>query len=149
MNNKKVFIIRLVLFTIFSCIAPFLFIAFRYDLFRKVSDMSLSGWGLIAILIVFFFAKYVLKMLKLGLPYSMFTQCITGILKVVLPLVILLWCVTAIRNSIDMFIQALGFTIACEIIAIPINPLPKWLESVQMEKMGEKMKKFVELMKGE
>jgi hypothetical protein len=101
--SKKEFIIRLSAFIILGCIAPFLFIAFRYDLFKKVNEMSLSGWGLIAVVIVFFFARYVLKMIKMGMPYSMFTQCISGALKVILPLLCLYFCVDAIRTSIDLF----------------------------------------------
>jgi hypothetical protein len=111
--------------------------------------MSLSGWGIVGILIVFFFVKYVLKMLKTGLPFSLFTQCISGILKVILPLVCVYMLVEALKGSIDYFAQALAFTIVCEIIAIPINPLPKWLADTRTEQLNGFAKKFAEIMKGD
>jgi hypothetical protein len=147
--SKKEFIIRLSAFIILGCIAPFLFIAFRYDLFKKVNEMSLSGWGLIAVVIVFFFARYVLKMIKMGMPYSMFTQCISGALKVILPLLCLYFCVDAIRTSIDLFQQALVFTIICEALAIPVNPLPKWVQQAQITKANTFFGKILEVVKGD
>lgn len=146
---KKLFVIRLILFTLFACVAPFVFIAFRYNLFRKVSELSLSGWGLVAIIIVFIFSAYIYKMIKKGLPYSMFTQCLTGVCKIIIPLVCLYLGIEALKNSIDLFSQALLFTIISELIAIPLNPFPKWLEQTKDNKIESVLGKFVDKMKGE
>ena len=124
--TKKEFWTRFGLFTLFACIVPFGFIAWRFDLFTKVSKISVGGWGILAIIIAFVFVIYVLKMLKKGMPYSMTTQCINGMLKVVAPLLCLLFVLLAIRTNIDLFIQALYIVIGSEIVAVPLNPFPKW-----------------------
>ena len=146
---KKIFVIRLILFTIFACLLPFVFIAYRYNLFKKVSELSLSGWGLVAIIIVFLFSAYIYKMIKKGLPYSMFTQCLTGVCKIIVPLVCLYLGIEALKNSIDLFSQALLFCIICELIAIPLNPFPKWVEETKDKKIDSVLGKFVDKLKGE
>lgn len=132
--EKKIFLARLILFTIFACVLPFSFIAWRYHIFTTLNSVSLSGWGIIAIVIALAFIVYVARMLKRGMPYSMLTQCIGGLLKVTLPLVILYVVVNAIKNQSEIFLQALLVVIISETIAIPINPFPKWLNDNQIKK---------------
>ena len=132
--EKKIFLARLILFTIFACVLPFSFIAWRYHIFTTLNSVSLSGWGIIAIVIALAFIVYVARMLKRGIPYSMLTQCIGGLLKVTLPLIILYVVVNAIKNQSEIFLQALLVVIISETIAIPINPFPKWLNDNQIKK---------------
>ena len=132
--EKKLFLARLILFTIFACVLPFSFIAWRYHIFTTLNSVSLSGWGIIAIVIALVFIVYVARMLKRGMPYSMLTQCIGGLLKVTLPLIILYVVVNAIKNQSEIFLQALLVVIISETIAIPINPFPKWLNDNQIKK---------------
>jgi Na+/proline symporter len=132
--EKKIFLARLILFTIFACVLPFSFIAWRYHIFTTLNSVSLSGWGIIAIVIALVFIVYVARMLKRGMPYSMLTQCIGGLLKVTLPLIILYVVVNAIKNQSEIFLQALLVVIISETIAIPINPFPKWLNDNQIKK---------------
>lgn len=132
--EKKIFLARLILFTIFACVLPFSFIAWRYHIFTTLNSVSLSGWGIIAIVIALVFIVYVARMLKRGMPYSMLTQCIGGLLKVTLPLIILYIVVNAIKNQSEIFLQALLVVIISETIAIPINPFPKWLNDNQIKK---------------
>lgn len=98
--------------------------------------MSITGWGLIAIIIVFVFVKYIIHALRLSTPYSMTFQILNGIVKVILPLLILYFVVSAIQNSIAIFKSALMFTILCELVAIPINPLPKYMHDKHIEYAG-------------
>lgn len=132
--EKKIFLARLILFTIFACVLPFSFIAWRYHIFTTLNSISLSGWGIIAIVIALVFIVYVARMLKRGMPYSMLTQCIGGLLKVTLPLILLYVVVNAIKNQSEIFLQALLVVIISETIAIPINPFPKWLNDNQIKK---------------
>lgn len=127
-KDKKIFITRIVLFTIFACVLPFIYISLRYELFTKVSKVQVGGWGCIAIIMVLIFVFYVAKMVKKGIPYSMVTQCITGFCKVIVPLLMLYVFVYNIKESADLFLNVLLITIVCEAIAVPINPFPKWLE---------------------
>lgn len=127
-KDKKIFAIRVALFTIFACVLPFIYISLRYELFTKVSKIQIGGWGCIAIVIVLFFTFYVAKMIKKGIPYSMLTQCLTGFCKVVIPLLMLYVFVYNIKESANLFLNVLLITIVCETIAVPLNPFPKWLE---------------------
>lgn len=137
MEKKKIiFLVRFVLFVIFACILPFSFIAWRFGLFSQSQGekVALTGWGVIAIIIVMVFIIYTLRMLKQGQPYSMFTQICSGLIKVIMPLTICLLLLKAIRENIDSMIQALTWTIICEMFAIVINPLPKWVEENHIDK---------------
>lgn len=127
-KDKKIFIARLIFFTIFACILPFIYISLRYELFTKVSKIQVGGWGCVAIVLVLFFVSYVAKMIKKGIPYSMLTQCLTGFCKVVVPLLMLYVFVYNIKESANLFLNVLLITIVCETIAVPLNPFPKWLE---------------------
>lgn len=132
-NEKKIFVARVILFIIFGCVLPFTFIAWRYQIF-KGTQISLTGWGFIAILIVFFFVWYCLKVLKNSIPFSMTYQILSGFIKVILPLILVLCIVNALEDSIRLFKQALIVVICCEAVAILINPFPKFMHDKGIEK---------------
>ena len=127
-EQKRIFVIRVILWTLFACIIPVCFIGWRYNLFGKVGGLQLSGWGLIAVVIVFAFLYVVVKYIRAGfVEWSMLKQVVNGIVRVVLPLGTLLAICINLRNSLDVFIQALSLVLFCEIIAIPLNPFPQWI----------------------
>lgn len=127
MTDGQRFWLMFAVWSAFSCVAPVAFIVWRYDLFTKVSRIQFGGWGLVAIIIVAVFVYTVLKYVKQGMvKWSMTKQVIIGIMKVIVPLLTLFFSIKAIQDSIDTFLQALGVVIACEAIAIPLNPLPRW-----------------------
>lgn len=127
-KKKKIFIIRVILWSMFACFIPVAFIGWRYDLFQKVGSLQLSGWGLITIVIIFVFLYVVIKYVRAGfVEWSMTKQIINGVVKIVIPLGALLAICIGIRNSLDIFIQALSCTLMSEVIAIPINPFPEWV----------------------
>lgn len=136
-NSKKIFIARVIGFCLFGCILPFIFIAWRYDIFRVHNEISprvsLTGWGFVAVLIVFFFIRYCMGVLKRAIPFSLTYQIINGFIKVLMPLILFYIVITAIANSIDLFKQALLITIICEAVAIVINPFPKFMHDKGIE----------------
>lgn len=128
MMNKKIFTVRIILWTLFSCVLPVLFIGWRYSLFKKVGALQLSGWGLIGIIIIFVFLRTLVRYIRAGfIEWSMFKQVLNGITKIILPLGVVLAVAIAIRNNLDYFIQALSVVLLLEAIAIPINPFPQWI----------------------
>lgn len=127
-KEKKLFIVKVSLWVLFSLIIPVGFIGWRYDLFKKASQLRLSGWGLIAIIIIAVFLFSLTKYIKAGfIEWNLTKQIISGVLKIILPLFILLMITVNIKNNIDYFIQALSCVILSELVAIPINPFPKWV----------------------
>jgi hypothetical protein len=137
MNDKVKFWIRFVLWAALACVLPVVFIAYRFELFEG-KTVSISGFGVLAIIIIAIFVISLIKYVRNGLPYSMTSQCITGICKVTIPLLALfgiLWC---IRNNIDNFIKVVGFVLISETVAIPINPMPAWVYKNATEEQRNK-----------
>lgn len=127
-KEKGVFITRIILWCLFAGILPVLFIGWRYDLFKKVGTLQLSGWGLIGVVILFIFLRALVKYVKAGFTeWCMLKQILNGVIKVLLPIGALLGLCVGIRANLDYFIQALGLVLICETIAIPINPFPEWV----------------------
>ena len=144
LKAKKVFIARTILFCIFGCVLPFVFIAWRFEIFSNGgSHISLTGWGIIGIMIVFFFVLYCLKILKNSIPFSMTYQILSGTIKVILPLILLLLLVNALDDSITQFKQALFVVIGCESVAIVVNPFPKYMHDKGIEKAENLMDMFI------
>lgn len=127
-EEKKIFITRAIVWALFACVVPVLFIGYRYDLFKKAGELQLSGWGLIALVIVFIFSITFVKYIKSGMTeWSMLKQILNGVIKVILPLGMVLLVTIAIQNNVKYFIQAMSCVIICEAFAIPLNPFPQWV----------------------
>lgn len=119
---------KLAVWVMLALVAPIAFIGWRYDLFKKVGTLQLSGWGAIALVIAFAFALSVLKWIKRAFEgrWTYPLQIVTGLCKVTLPLALAFFLLCSARDSLDCLIQALGVTLACETAGIFFNPLPEW-----------------------
>lgn len=140
-HPKTTFALRAIVWTIFAAVLPFSFIAWRYDIFKKGSELQLSGWGIIAVIIVAVFAIVLIRYLFLALKPGFAKQCITGFASVVVPLIALMLIVDKISTNVVCFQQALGCTTLCEFLAIPINPFPDLIEKMRQEELDEKVEK--------
>lgn len=138
-HEKTVFVTRFILWTTCAAILPFSFIAWRYKIFTSNSQIKLTGWGFIAIIILIIFFSTLIKYVYKGLNPGMTKQCIAGFVSIILPLITLYLLITSIENSIALFKQALGCVILCETAGIPINPFPEWLAKRQIENRNEKV----------
>lgn len=145
-HPKTVFWIRFVLWTLCACVLPFLFIVWRFELFRTVSKFQIGGWGIIAVFIVGIFAIVLVKYIRLALnsKYTMTGQILNGICKVILPLVILLAILICVRDSVETTIKVLGVVTFLELVAIPLNPLPKWVYEKQKDVKDSEKKETVD-----
>lgn len=141
-HPKTVFWLRFALWASFACVLPFIFIVFRFEIFNSISKVRLSGFGIIAIIIVAFFVFSILRYIRIALSakYSLIGQILTGFCKVIIPLLALLLILTNLKSSVDLMIQALGCIIACEAVAIPLNPLPKWAYEKQKDVRADERK---------
>lgn len=130
--STKAFVSRLVIYIIFGAVIPAGFLCWRFKLFDKVSKVSISGWGLIAIIVVGVFFLKLLKAIKKGLPFSFFSRVIEGICKVTLPLFILTFCSYALQDCMKEVFQFLIVLSISESVAMLVNPLPRWAHENQM-----------------
>lgn len=151
--SKKEFIIRAIIWAVFAVIAPLGFIIWRYNMFTQINKISLSGGGLLGVLLLIIFLHVLFKYIRSGLMgFSYVKQILNGVTKLLFPLVAILLVTVAVRNSLDYFIQSLGVTIISETIGIPINPFPKWIHEKtegQYENMLDILLNKLEKGKGE
>lgn len=145
-HPKTVFWMRFALWTLFACVLPFLFIAWRFELFGKVGQFQLSGWGIVGIILVFVFAITVVRYVKLAFSakYSLIGQVLSGFCKIIIPLLAVLAILNCVRDSIDAMIKVMGVVIICEAAAIPLNPLPKWAYEMQKDVRADERKETID-----
>lgn len=136
-HPKSFFAIRCTLWVLFAAILPFAFIAWRYGIFTSESQIKLTGYGIVAIIIVIVFIITLLRYLYKGLKPGLAKQCIVGFTGIILPLVVVYLLITGIQDNINLFKQALGCVIICELVGIPLNPFPDWLEKRRQEEGKE------------
>ena len=99
-HPKTVFVARALAWATFAAILPFTFIAFRYGIFNAQNRLSISGWGIIAVIIVAVFLIGLLGYLKQGMKEGMAKQCIVGFCKIIVPLLMVLVIVKGIEDNI-------------------------------------------------
>ena len=130
--SKGQFTARLITYIIFGIVIPVGFLCWRFKLFEKVSKISISGWGLVAIVVVGVFFIKLLKAIRKGLPFSFFTRVIEGLCKVTVPLLLGTFCVYALQDCMTEVFQFLCVMSISETIAMLFNPLPRWAYENQM-----------------
>ncbi len=145
-HPKSVFITRAVSWAIFAAGLPFAFIAWRYGIFKEQNVVAISGWGMLGIIILIVFFITLASYVKKGLKPGFFKQCASGFCKVILPLLAVLLIIEGVKNDIALFEKALCVTIACELVAIPVNPFPEWLAKRQSEMKLEEQEGMLEAM---
>jgi len=125
--TKTEFLIRFALWIGLALIAPFIYLSASYGLFVvKEHTKTLSGWGILAIIFVAIVMIGIIRNARKALPVgNMLRQCIDGVISLI-PLLAMLLIIHSIKGSIDDFEKFLIFTILCEAVAIPVNPMPKW-----------------------
>ena len=86
--------------------------------------------GVISVLIKFYLDGMKTK-------YSLAKQILQGIIKLILPLVLALSIVIWLGDNVVMIKEALYIIIPCELVAIVVNPLPKWCFENNVEGISE------------
>lgn len=127
-NQLLIFWGRLVVWVLLAVVAPIVYVAVEYGLFKPQdgTTKSLSGWGIIAIVVAFAMVVAALKTVVAGLPKGHIArQCVSGFIPIVV-LVAVLFALKTLENYLDELEHLLVFLIIVEGAAVPINPLPKW-----------------------
>lgn len=146
--NKKEFWVRFSIWTTLSLIAPLTYLFATTKLFYTVNKVSV--W---AVIIIFIIAKFFIKLWKYvneGIPYSMAVQVISGVVKIIIPLLALYFLVLIVRLKVNEMLLAfraveifLYILIPCELVAIPVNPFPKWIYLNQDKIFVQKINKIL------
>lgn len=139
-KKKKEFWVKFSLYVLFGAIIPFMFLVWRFNLFGKASKVQIGGWGLFAIMFLGIFFAKTIKVVRMGLPYSLITQILEGVVKVLIPLGVAALAAFYLRNAMQQLFQFLCITFFCEAVAIVVNPLPKWLYEHQLDERKNTLK---------
>ncbi len=131
--QKKELITRLILFLMFSLIAPITYISIRCKLFS--TKTTISVWFIIVLGVVLAIVSLIIKYYLDGMKtkYSIFKQILEGFIKVILPITFVLISVVWFKSkmewivsNVNLMIEILSIILGCEVIAVIVNPLPKW-----------------------
>ena len=125
-KNKLYFWIRFGVWVLCSLVIPIGFINYRYELFTRVSKVSVSGWLLLIGVIVFVFSIILVRYILHSKKYSYFKQIIKGAVGLILPLGFIIYCLYCSRETIEQLIQVLCVCCLSWTVAIAVNPMPKW-----------------------
>ena len=79
------------------------------------------------------------KAIKKGLPYSFWTQVLNGVSKVIVPLLGAILAIYCLQDSIKQLLEFLIVVFVCEVIAIPVNPFPKWIHINKLNENEESL----------
>lgn len=124
--SKKEFWARFAIWFAFAVAGPLVYVAVAYGFFVPSASLRLSGWGILAIVFMCLSLLYVIHEAKKGLPKGSFAkQCIDGYTALI-PMFFAILLLHTVRDSLAEFERFLIFTILCEAVAVPINPMPKW-----------------------
>ena len=138
-DSKKVFLLRMVLFLIFSVGIPFTYLTIKYDLFKPTTSIQVGFWGVFAfaLLCVVVFVMIRSYIIAMKTKYSYLKQILEGFIKVVLPIIFVIVACKYLENNMKMVVEAMYIILPCEIVAILINPLPKWCYDNNVEGIME------------
>jgi hypothetical protein len=143
-KKKKEFWTKFALYVLFAAIIPLMFLVWRFNLFGRTSKIQIGGWGLFALIFLGVFVTKTIKIVRMGLPYSLVTQILEGIVKVLIPLGIAALCAFYLQNAMKQLFQFLCLTFVCEAVAIVVNPLPKWLHEHQLDEQKNTLKEVLQ-----
>jgi hypothetical protein len=147
MSKKTKFIIRLFSWLSIAFVAPITFMLIRFEMFEKVTNVSVGGWGLIFILFITIFIIYALRMIEEGFVVGVVKQSIRGVRKIILPLIMLILGLYWLKDCLPQLMEFLIFIVICETVALPINPLPSWLFEKGIEVSAFKIKSIFDYLK--
>lgn len=159
-----VFWLRMFGWLLTGCGAPITTFAVKFGLFTKtgyeivydelgnptsITTTALNGWGIVSCMLVGFTIIQILKeVVSAYTGYSLTKQILDGILHKIIPLLIAFFICYFISGVVQQMMVCLGVVIVCQIVAIPLNPLPKWkYEKKGCEDYSDAMSSMVKMLK--
>jgi len=111
----------------------------RFHLFQTTTKLQVGLAGIAVIGIMLGVISVLIKFYLEGMKckYSLFKQILQGILKLILPLTLLLVTLIWLGDNVAMIKESLYIIIPCELVAIVVNPLPKWCFENNVEGLSE------------
>lgn len=137
--------IRLVIFLLFAVVAPIAYLIIRYGLFKSTSGLGVNLAGLISAGIMLgvgaVLIKYYIESMKTKFSYA--KQILMGVLKLILPLFVFLLVLIWLGDNLYILKESLIVIIPCELVAVIVNPFPKWCFENNIDGLGMIYEKIV------
>lgn len=150
-NSKGGFWTRFAIMVAVGILTPIIYLIVRYNLFQKDLKITIGLWGFVAIcfiaLALIVLIKYYVSGLKTKFSYG--KQIVDGVCKLLLPIVLFVLAMYVLRNYTNQLIEFCWVLLPCELVAIIINPLPKWAFDNNVEGLSEIADKVFSRNKGE
>ena len=111
----------------------------RFHLFQTTTKLQVGLAGIVVIGIMMAVISVLIKFYLDGMKckYSLFKQILQGIIKLILPLTLLLVILVWLGDNVNIIKESLYIIIPCELVAIIVNPLPKWCFENNVEGISE------------
>lgn len=143
-----------------GCVTPITIFAIKFGLFKVTptvdalgnptsdTSVSLNGWGIVACLLLGSYLANVLKeVAEAHAGYSLAKQCFKGIAGTI-PLIIAYVVCYFLSGVMAQTMYCLACLIVCRLIAVPLNPLPKWkYEKKGVEDYTDALKYLTDIVK--
>jgi hypothetical protein len=125
-HPKTWFTIRLILFVLIGIVGPLAIIYSQYQMFspRVPDSIKIHGWGIVALLVLAFGTYYVIGSLAKAFSNYFIRQIMAGLSKIIVPILLAYLLVNAVAANVDKIKIILLGSLLCEIIALPLNPIP-------------------------
>lgn len=147
MTDRKKFLLRLIAYLIIGLVFPVVFLVYRFQLFSKITTVSIGGWGFVLIIFIIGFIWKLFSNLRKGMKFSFYKQIINGLCSVTFPLLIAVLSVYWLSGLTTELIEFLIVLLVCESVAIPINPLPQWKFENNMEETAVGIGRIVDIIR--
>lgn len=147
LSPRAIFAIRFVAFILFAFVAPIGHIIGKYKPFNYTETLSVGFAGLVIIAILLVGLKFLVEFYLDGVKtkYSLVKQIVSGFTKVILPMCIVAALVIVLAKYAEQVLSICIVLIPCEMIAVVVNPLPKWAFDNNIEGLTKITEKILDV----
>lgn len=148
--SVKEFVTRLCLYVLIGAVIPFVYLVWKFNLFTpqpSKEEVTLGGWGIIAIIFIAIFFLKTLKAIRKGMVFSAYTKTIDAITKLFIPLFVSIVIVNFLGNIQEELLRFLIVLFICAIPATVVNPIPRWAYENKIEEISFGVSKIISSVK--
>jgi hypothetical protein len=147
LSPRAVFAIRFTAFILFAFLLPIGHILGKYKPFNYTESLSVGFAGLVIIAILFIGLKFLVEFYLNGVKtkYSLAKQIVSGVTKVIVPMCAVVALVIVLSKYTQQLLDMSIVLIPCEMVAIVVNPLPKWAFDNNVEGLANITEKILDV----
>ena len=149
-NSRCGFWIRFATMSAVGILTPILYLLIRYNLFQRELKITLGLMGVVALAFICLAFIVLIRYYVSGMKtkYSWFKQLLDGFSKLIIPIIVFVAVMYVGKHYTAQLIEFCWVLIPCELVAIAVNPLPKWAFDNNVEGLSEITEKIFSRNKG-